>query len=182
MFSIHRWAIATAAMGFAACLVAGCGGKEESPKAATAPAAAPAPKKAIVPEKRPQIVRGDEGEIRYSGETESGESFEAQLGGKVTLPKSFPEDIPVYPNSVPFSSMETGGGTAIVSLDVEAKPSDVYSFYKEKLAAAGWKLQNELNIGGGRAVTAIKGDRKAVLNVESTEKGTRFGFMFGPAS
>jgi hypothetical protein len=180
MVSIHRWAIAAGITGFATCLLTACGGQEESSKDAARQRAVERARAALTPEPPLEIERGEKGEIRYSGETRAGESFEAQLGGDVVLPKSFPQDIPVYPNAVPFSAMEIGGGTSIVSLDSDAKPSEVYEFYKEKLAASGWKLENELTVGGGRVLTAVKGDRKAVLNIEGTEDGTRFGFMLGP--
>jgi hypothetical protein len=86
----------------------------------------------------------------------------------------------MYPNAVPFSAMETGGGTTFLSLDADAQPPDVYEFYKEKLPASGWTIESELNVAGQRVLTVIKGDRKAVVQIESTEKGTRIAFMLGP--
>ena len=88
----------------------------------------------------------------------------------------------MYPNAVPFSAMETGDGTAIVSLDSKAAPVTVYEFYKEQLPASGWTLDSELNVGGGRILTALKGDQKAVIHIEATEEGTRIGFVLSPAT
>jgi hypothetical protein len=177
MVSIQRRAIVAGVSILAAFFLVACGGGEEPP-----------PKQAVTrkgpetpPDPRPRIERGDDGEIRYSGETNTGESFKAQLGGEVELPAAFPKDIPIFPDAVLFSAMETGGGTAIVSLDSEAQPPAIYDFYKQKLEGAAWRIENEAKLGGGRVVTATKGDRKVVLNIERTEKGSRFGFMVGPA-
>lgn len=176
MVSIQRRAIAASVTLLAACFLVACGGEETPPKEAVTRSGPPP-----TPDPRPRIERGEDGEIRYTGETNAGESFKAQLGGDVELPEIFPKDIPIFPNAVLFSAMETGGGTAIVSLDSEAKPSAIYEFYKQKLAGTAWRIENELNVGGGRVLTVIQGDRKVVLNIERSEKGSRFGFMLGPA-
>ena len=184
MISIQRWAIAAGAVGLTV-LLAACGGKEEVPGNADEAPSKAALEKArseLPPEQQPKIERGESGEIRYEGQTESGEKFAAQLGGDVTLPANFPKDLPLYPDAVPFAAMETGGGTTIVSLDSDKRAPEVYRFYKEQLPASGWKIENEVNVGGQRVLTTIKGDRKAVVQIESTEKGARIGFMLGPVS
>ena len=184
MISIQRWAIAAGAIGLTVSLAA-CGGKEEAPEGAeeaTSKAALAKALSELPPEQRPKIERGESGEIRYEGQTESGEKFMAQLGGEVILPATFPKDLPLYPNAVPFSAMETGGGASFLSLNSDAQAPDVYKFYKEKLPASGWTIENEVNLGGQRVLTAVKGDRKAVVNIESTTKGARIGFMLGPVS
>ena len=178
MISIQRWAIAVGAIGLTALCFAACGGKEEAPEQSAMEKALDA----LPPEQRPKIEHGESGEIRYEGQTESGEKFVAQMGGNVTLPANFPEDVPLYPDAVPFSAMETGGGTTLLSLDTDKPAPKVYEFYKEKLPASGWKIDNELNVGGQRVLTAIKGDRKAVVQIESTEKGARIGFLLSPVS
>jgi hypothetical protein len=176
MVSIQHWAITAGVAVLAAFFLVACGGEETPPKE-TATRKGPAPP----PDPRPQIERGEDGEIRYTGETSTGESFRAQLGGDVELPEVFPKDIPIFPNAVLFSAMETGGGTAIVSLDSETPPPAIYDFYKQKLEGAGWRIENDVNLGGGQVLTVIQGDRKVVLNIEPTETGSRFGFMVGPA-
>jgi hypothetical protein len=178
MISIQRWAIAAGAIGFTALCFGACGGKEDAPEQSALDKA----RSALPPEQRSNIEVGESGEIRYDGQTESGEEFTAQIGGEVTLPGIFPEDLPLYPNAVPFSAMETGGGSAFVNLDSASRAPDVYEFYKEKLPASGWTIENEVNLGGQRVLTAVKGDRKAVVQIESTEKGARIGFMLGPVS
>jgi hypothetical protein len=176
MISIQRWAIAVGVIGFIALCFGACGGKEDEPGQSAVDRALAA----LPPEQQPKIEHGESGEIRYEGQTPTGEKYVAQLGGNVTLPSNFPEDLPLYPDAVPFSAMETGGGTTILSLDTDKQAPEVYGFYKEKLPASGWTIENELNVGGQRVLTAIKGDRKAVIQIESTEKGARIGFMLGP--
>ena len=177
MISIQRWAIAVGAIVFIALCFGACGGEKDAPEKSALDKAL----SALPPEQRPKIERGEKGEIRYEGQTQAGEKYVAQLGGNVTLPSNFPEDIPLYPDAVPFSAMETGGGTTILSLDSDEQAPEVYGFYKEQLPASGWTIENELNVGGQRVLTAIKGDRKAVIQIESTDKGTRIGFLLSPA-
>ena len=178
MISIQRWAIALGAAALTALCFGACGGKEDAPDQAAMDKALDA----LPPEQRPKIVKSESGEIRYEGQTGAGEKYVAQLGGDVTLPANFPKDLPLYPDAVPFAAMETGGGTTIVSLDSDKRAPEVYRFYKEQLPASGWKIENEVNLGGQRVLTTIKGDRKAVVQIESTEKGARIGFMLGPVS
>ena len=178
MISIQRWAIAVGAIGLTALCFAACGGKEETPEQSALEKA----RGALPPEHQPKVVRDESGEIRYEGTTELGEKYVAQLGGNVTLPANFPKDLPLYPDAVPFAAMETGGGTTILSLDSDKQAPEVYAFYKEKLPASGWTIESELNVGGQRVLTAIKGDRKAVVQIESTEKGTRIAFLLSPTT
>ena len=78
--------------------------------------------------------------------------------------------------------METGGGTTILSLDTDKQAREVYGFYKMKLPPSGWTIENELNVGGQRVLTAIKDGRKAVIQIERTEKGARISFLLDPVT
>jgi len=183
MTSLERWAITAVVTCMATCLLAACGGQEE-PTESTLAEKTPLEKamEQLPPDQMPVIERGEDGAIRNSGKTETGEFFKAQLGGDVAMPETFPDDLPVYPNAVPFSAMETGGGTAIVSLESEAAPVAIYEFYKEQLPASGWTLEGELNIGEDRVLSGIKAGRKVVIHIEVTEDGTRIGFVLSPVS
>jgi hypothetical protein len=183
MISIRRWAPAAGVTVLAAFFLFACGGQEEPPEgAATQPGMENARTAPPPPKPQPTVTPGEAGdEVRYSGETASGETYAAQLGGDVELPANFPEDLPLYPNSVPFAAMETGGGTAIVALDANAKAPEVYEYYKQNLPSSGWIIENEMNIGAARMLTTVKGDRKAVLQIESTEKGARVSVSVAPA-
>ena len=178
MISIQHWAITLGAAALTTLCFGGCGDTEDAPDQAALDKAL----EALPQEQRPTVEHSESGEIRYEGQTGSGEKYVAQLGGNVMLPANFPEDLPLYPDAVPFAAMETGGGTTIVSLDSDKQAPEVYRFYKEQLPASGWKIENEVNVGGQRVLTTIKGDRKAVVQIESTEKGARIGFVLGPVS
>jgi hypothetical protein len=173
MISKKRWAIVTGVTALAALGLGACGGKEEAPVESALEKA----RSALPPAQDSKIVEGESGEIRYEGRTQAGEEFKAQIGGDITVPASFPGDLPMYPNSVPFSALETGSGSTFLSVDSDAQPPQVYEFYKEKLPASDWKIENELNVAGRRVLTVVKGDRKAVVQIESTEQGTRVAFM-----
>jgi len=172
MISIQRWATTTIAVGFALISVTACGSREDadgSAAPASAPIAATAPAAAI-----------ESPEIRYSGETADGTSFTAQLGGEVTLPDNLPDNLPLYPNGVPYSAMQAAD-TALVTLDSEDQPAEIYDFYSRELPASGWTIQSELNLGAQRVVTAVDGKRKVVLQIEQTERGARVAIAVSPS-
>ena len=140
MISIQRCAIALGAIGLTALCISACGRKEEAPKRSAVGEAT----EALPPEQQAKVVRGANGEIRYEGQTLTGEKYVAQMGGHVTMPASLPADFPLYPGAVPFSAMEIGGGTTIVGLDTQDKAPDVYSFYEDRLPASDWRIDSEL--------------------------------------
>jgi hypothetical protein len=176
MISIERCAIALGVTALAALCLAACGRKEETPK----PSSMEEAMAGLPPEQRPKIERGENGAIRYEGQTEKGETYVAQMGGKVSMPASFPADLPLYPGAVPYSAMETSGGNTIIGLDTPDGAPEIYGFYEDRLPASGWKIDSELNVGGKRVLTAIKGKLKAVIQIEGTDKGTRIAFMLSP--
>jgi hypothetical protein len=181
MNPIQRWmmlALMTASViGLSVSLTA-CGGDEEGDGGETAgtPGAKPAQPAKMIPD----VVRGEQGEIRYSGKTQDGESFDAQIGGDVTLPSALSGEVPPYPGSVATSAMEIDGGAAIAALDTKDSSDKVIAFYREKLVAGGWTIDDELSVGRGTVFTAKKGDRKVVVSVENTDEGSRYSLMLGP--
>jgi len=190
MISLRRSTIVVFLAWIAALLLTACGGGDEASKT-SAPGTAPsgdldtAMEKAMadVPSgQRSSVERGDEGEIRYSGKTDTGESFKAQLGGAVSVPEGFPDDMPLYPKGVPFSVMETGGGISMVTVNSEDSESSVYEYYKNKLPNAGWQIDSEVNVGGGRVVNASKGDSRAVVHIQKMDDGARVSIMVSPQS
>lgn len=174
MISKRRVAIAGLAAGFFGVSIIGCGGSDDAaqPAAPATTATAPAP-----PAARPRPEPGKE--IRYSGETPKGTKFTAQLGGIVELPANLPEDLPLYPNAVPYSAMEAAD-TALVTIDSEDGAAEIYEFYLRKLPVSGWTIQNELNLGAQRVVTAVKDNRKVVFQIDKTERGTRIAIAVSP--
>lgn len=191
MTSKRNWALVVGLTCSAVFWLVACGGDDEVvPEATTAPAVEEtsparldsAREKALSelgPEHRANFEEGEDGAIRYSGETEDGAPFVAQLGGDVDVPEGFFDDIPLYPDAVPFSMMEAGEGMTMVTVDSEDDASNIYEFYKTRLEESGWVLENDMNISGGRVMRALKNGQRAVLHIQNTDGGTRVGFMMG---
>jgi len=179
--------------------LAACGGdekpaSEETPEPAAAaedPDSAPTQsrldeerEKALAklgPEHRANFEGSTDDEIRYTGETEDGAPFIAQMGGDVQIPEGFFDEIPPYPNGVPFSMMEAGDDMAMVSIDSTDAAPDIYEFYRAKLTADGWVFETDVTLATGRVVRAARADRRAVLHFQEIDGGTRIGFMLTDA-
>jgi hypothetical protein len=187
-FGVAGWIAATSLW------LAACGGGEE-PAAETPEPAAQAPEpsqsrldaereKALAKlgaEHRANFEGSDDDQIRYTGETEDGAPFVAQMGGDVVVPEGFFDEIPPYPNGVPFAMMEAGDDMATVSIDSTDAPSDIYEFYKTNLTDDGWVFENDVTLANGRVVRAARGDRRAVIHFQEIDGGTRIGFMLTDA-
>ena len=193
MTSIRRWLLIAGTVCGAAFWLVACGsGDEASPEAPPeAPSEVPAASgtkdprakalEKLGPEHRANFEESKEGEIRYSGKTESGDPFVAQLGGDIEIPENFFEEISAYPEAVPFSMMDAGGGVTMVTLDSTDDASEIYEFYKTNLADSGWTLENDLTVSGGRILRALKDGRRTVVHIQDSDGGTRIGFMMSDA-
>lgn len=77
-------------------------------------------------------VNGKQGQFSYSAEGQ--------------LPNGFPSDFPIYPGAKLSSSWTTGGedgkGISVV-WETSDSADQVMNFYKNKLSAASWKIDNE---------------------------------------
>jgi len=184
MIKLRRWSAIAVLTGIAFALAA-CGGDEKEVKPPAQAEGTKAKKtsptssgSAPTPQPSPPPAARDE--IRYAGETESGDAFEAQFGGEVTLPRSFGADLPAYPGSTPTSAMETGGGTAMAALDSDASLDEILGFYREKLTDGGWSIGGDNEVGRGRILTATKGDRQVIINAETTDAGSRITLSISP--
>lgn len=170
MVKFQSWAAAALVVGFAI-IIAACGGDDaNTPKPATRPSK---------PEPPLTVEPSGEGEIRYSGETESGDAFKAQIGGAVSLPVDFGSDLPAYPGAVTQSAIETTGGTAIAALESDADADDIIDFYRDHLDGKGWSIEGVDDLGRGQLLTATKGERRVMVNVESMDQGARFTMSVG---
>jgi hypothetical protein len=169
MVKFQSWAAAALVIGFAI-TIAACGGDDEAPKPATRPSK---------PEPPLTVESSGEGEIRYSGETESGDEFKAQIGGDVSLPVDFGSDLPAYPGAVTQSAIETTGGTAIAALESDASADDIIDFYRDHLGGNGWSIESVDDLGRGTLLTATKGEHRVMVNAESMDQGARFTLSVG---
>jgi hypothetical protein len=181
MLSLNHRALAALITGIALALAA-CGEKEKELTEEQAESMAASSRLTPPVPKEPLVTPNESGEIRYTGETEAGESFSAQIGGDVELPGLFGSDVPAYPGAVPTSAMETGGGTAIAALDSDAGVDDITDFYREQLSGNGWSIQSEYNLGRGKFLTATKDGRRLMVNAEGMDQGSRVTLTIGPAT
>lgn len=76
---------------------------------------------------------------------------ENELGMTPGLPKDFPSDIPLPPNSKPLGSMSSSEGT-VVPFESKDKVLDLVNFYKEELKKNGFTLNED-----GQNLTSDKG-------------------------
>ena len=177
MFRFESWAAAALLVGFTF-TVAACGGDDDEKAPGLAEQKPAAAESKAQP---PSAVEPDtEDEIRYTGETESGDTFKAQFGGDVSLPSEFGSDMPAYPGSVIHSAMETTSGTAIVALESDASAEEIIDFYRDQLSGNGWSIESVNNVGRGVYLDATKGKRRVVVNAETLDRGTRLTLSIGP--
>ena len=91
-------------------------------------------------------IQSAEGDVQVSGGSVS-----------VSLPRSFPKDVPVCDGQVVLAS-QTGEGFHLM-VDSSAKPESAYSFYAKKLPANGWKIENESRAADYISLIASKNGR-----------------------
>lgn len=190
MASIRHWALIAGFTCGAAFWLAACGSDDETPAEAASDQTAPgqsdserseAARGRAIEELEADLEVGENGEIRYSGETETGDPFVAQLGGDVEIPAAIYDEIPPYPEATPFSAMEAGEGMTMVTFESTDGASDIYEFYKKQLVDSGWLIENDLTVSDARVLRASRADRRVVLNIESIDGATRFGFVLSSA-
>jgi hypothetical protein len=98
-------------------------------------------------------------------ETEGGRGFQAELGERVKLPADFPRDIPVYPGATPQMAIARPREGMVLNLRSQDSRQEVYEFYASELASEGWEIGTEMDLGGQRMLTAVKGERRALLTI-----------------
>ena len=104
-------------------------------------------------------------EVTWSGETEEGEVYEAQIGGEVEVPNDFPSDIPLYPASTPMASLDAGDHGRVLALTTSEAPEDVFEFYRTELPKQGWSIENEAAFGEQYVLGVAKETRTASVTI-----------------
>jgi hypothetical protein len=91
--------------------------------------------------------------------------------GGVALPDDFPKDVAIYPDAKPLAS--TSDKKHISVTLKTADPSEkVAAFYKDRLKADGWEIEQTMNMGAISMVHAAKGGRKATVSVNNDSDQT----------
>ena len=73
------------------------------------------------------------------------------------VPADFPKDIPIY-KGAKVTKWDTNGPIRVLYLEVKADKADVVAFYKQELAAKGWKIAKAFS-GSPDAFQATLGPR-----------------------
>ena len=146
MTSIARSLLHTLVATLALLLGLACGGDPEEPVAPTGGAES-----------------GEE--VTWSGETEKGDHYEAQIGGEVEVPNDFPSDIPLYPESTPMATLDAGDHGSILALQTSVEPEEVFEFYRNELPNQGWAIENEAAFGDQYVLGVTKGERSANVTI-----------------
>lgn len=105
--------------------------------------------------------------ISFKMETEEG-TYES--GDNVSLPDNFPSDVYVYEGKI-LAVFETGDTSTMVSIETDAKPSDVKEMYIEKMKADGWEQTGTMDFGSDASLLGEKGTRALSVIISGNETG-----------
>lgn len=167
-----------ACLGSALLLVSlACGGDDappvEPPAAAEPPAAeAPAPDASDEPV-RVEVEERIEGTVVARTLTPDGEIFEAEYGREDQLPSNFPEDVPLYGNARPLSSMAAPAHGTVVNLRTADAPDRVFAWYQSHYAEQGWEIEQQLEERGRSTILARKGNRVSSIVITGVPGATQ---------
>ncbi len=161
MLRIDR-ARTAALLGFFSLLVAAiaCGGGSETSEGAPA-----APESASAPQTPPA---SPEGTRPLEIPSDAGGTGGAQIS-EGELPANMPEDIPIYPQAEPATSLMASGRGGLITLSSARPVADVVSFYNDALPGQGWTIEKVEETDLRTQITATKDGRTA--NVVAVRKG-----------
>lgn len=93
--------------------------------------------------------------------------FSFAAGGKVALPASIPEDVPLYPGGLLKMAREVEGRNpeATVILGVPLPPTEVIDYYFGKMKELGWQLLGDASVDGQRYISFRQGKRFVTVTV-----------------
>jgi hypothetical protein len=118
-------------------------------------------------------IQRDGEAVQLTVETDEGETVMGSFGEGTALPADLPGDVPVYPGAQVLASISAGGRGTMLTLRADAAAGDVHSFYRSKLVEKGWTIEGEMNLGGQQTLMAEKADRKATVQIGSSDDGTQ---------
>lgn len=159
--------------------VAACGGGNDSSatsEAATATATpaqtASAVASAVASDGKTVSITTDTGTSTISAGDAGADAAVAALG------------VPLFPGATVVSSIlgaDGGERGAMVTIETRATPAEVASFYRDRLASAGFAIKAQANVGDVRIIGAEKGDRSLAVQVSTREGGGSTVALMGGA-
>jgi hypothetical protein len=144
-------------------LALGCGGQDRSAaKAPAEPAEEPAAETTAPPAAEPEspaAAPAPSGPVVARTVTPDGEVFEAEYGKADQLPTDFPDDVPLYGNARPLSSMAAPDRGTVVNLRSSDSAAEMFAWYQQQYAAQGWEIEHAKQEHARSTLVARKGNR-----------------------
>ena len=81
----------------------------------------------------------------------------------------FPQDVPIYASAKIKMSQLMEGKQAVASLSTKDTPEDVLKFYKAAVLKNGWKIEQEMTMGGMSMLQGSKSGNS--LSVQISKQG-----------
>lgn len=153
-----------------------CGGPDEDPAAAGAdPASATeaAQQEEVGEAGEPRADAAPAEPVRTRMITPDGELFEAEFAKAGQLPSNFPDDVPVYANAEPLSSMASPQRGTVVNLRSTDPPADMFRWYRDRYEAAGWEIETAKEERSRSTLVARKGNRVSSVVLTSIPGATQ---------
>jgi hypothetical protein len=101
--------------------------------------------------------------------TDQGESV-ATYGAGASVPRDFPEDVPVYGGAKVMTSASTPEGH-LLTLTTKDAVQKVIESYQSSLSAKGWKQEGLVDMGEQKSLAFKKGERAVAIVVASSGEG-----------
>ena len=87
--------------------------------------------------------------------------------GESQPPSGLPDDLPLYAQAVPVSSMSSPSGGTIVNLRSGDAPDPIFAWYRDELPKRGWTIEKQNVAADQHLVTAFKQGRKLTVVISS---------------
>jgi hypothetical protein len=131
------------------------------------------------PEAGTLSIRIGENGLELAGATPDGR-FKTQFGGDVAIPAGFPTDVPIYPDARPTAAISAVGRGTMTTFESGDPPEKVYTFYRERLVAAGWRIDTEADLGGQYMLRCAKAGQQASVSITGSDAGARIAVTADP--
>jgi len=156
-------------------LALACGGQDRCAAKGPIGPAAKLPAEAPAPAEEPDAAAAEptepSGPVVARTLTPDGEVFEAEYGKADQLPTDFPDDVPLYGNARPLSSMAAPSRGTVVNLRSSDTPAQMFAWYQEQYVAQGWEIEQAKEEHARSTLVARKGNRVSsvvILGVPGT--------------
>ncbi len=109
-------------------------------------------------------------DVRMEFKGEGGTMTMVGNASGVTIPDTFPKDVPVLKGAVPYMAA-TQDKAQVLHLDLPRRVAEVFQEYQDKLKAEGWTIETTMNMGDSSMLAATKDGRHC--NVLVSQNGSK---------